>query len=130
MKKRNEVGRIIEKWRPKLFLGEWHFDVQHAKEADPTDAHDLDTLACVNADPVYKLAVITVYPAWYAKRPDVREHAIVHEMCHCLTEEVWRLAQRLQEGYAIHPNLVHEAVEKCTQRIANAVFYGGQKRKG
>lgn len=120
------IKRIVEKWRPRLFLGEWHISLSYPKE-DVEARGSGQCLAEVSVNPVYMNAVISIYPALFKKTNEVQEHAIVHELCHCLTQEVWELMDMQHRGAAVGEHFQRESVERLTQRIANAVFYGPKR---
>jgi hypothetical protein len=116
-----EVRRYIEKWRPRLFLGEWFIELLFPEE-DLGSENGYSTLANVCADPTYLNAKIQVFPAFFAAPKDVREHAIVHELCHCLTQEAWDTAGRMRDGGLVNESELTKVVERLTQRIANVAF--------
>lgn len=119
-------SKIVEKWRGKLFLNEWYFDVQTMKQ-DEYETFGVgvgEPLCRVSVDPVYLTAVIQVFPAFFRKSTDVQEQAIVHEMCHCFTQEAWNAMRNLIAGNIVTEREQREIVERLTQRITNAVYYG------
>jgi hypothetical protein len=120
-KGRKEVDKILAKWRPRLFLGEWSIDVQFPEEG-PDGGVGYDIVAECYPDPVYMIATIKVHKAWFKHPPKAREFAIAHELVHCHTQELWNIADRQANGYAIPRQMVTEAVERLTQRITNIAF--------
>jgi hypothetical protein len=114
---------IVNKWRSKLFLGEWYFSFCDAKE-DITGDGNGNVIADISVNPVYMTAVIKTFPAYYRKDKDTQEHSIVHEMCHCITEESWDAMDALVNGRLVTPKQQRDIIERLTQRIANAVYYG------
>lgn len=125
--KRPEWCQIVERWRGRLLLNEWHFSFAHSKTDKDIDGNK-QCLAEISACPIYMTARITLYPAWHRKHRDVREHTLVHEMAHCLTQEVWDAMGSLQNGVVYHKHVTQDLIERLTQRITNAVFWrNGQK---
>jgi hypothetical protein len=121
VQRNKEVSKLIEKWRPKLFLGEWFITVNYAREDLPRDEQG-STLAEVSADPVYMNAAILIYPEWFRRDKGDREHAIVHELCHLVTEELYGHVRALREGSLITEKHSSESLERLTQRIANIAY--------
>lgn len=122
---KKEVGAAIEKWRPKLFLGEWYFDVLYPPQPHP-DSHMIDAMASISVNHVYMQAEISIYPGFFRAPADVREFAIVHELCHCHTQPMWNMATNLLDGQLITHKQSQEECERLTQRIANIAFWGKQ----
>ena len=111
----------MDKWRYRLLLNEWHFDLFYPdKELE-------DIVADINVDPVYLRAAINLYPKWFRSTDYDAEHSLVHEMCHCLTQELWNAAKSLQRGIVYHEHHLSDCAERLTQRITNAVFWKSPK---
>lgn len=111
-KQRQETVRLLEKWRPMLFLGEWNFEVIF-----PDTDHD--SAACeIHVDPVYLSAELRVYPCHFRAPNDVREHNIIHELCHVHTQAIWNVAGKLRDGVLVTEMEIRETVERLTQRIS------------
>jgi len=117
-KERKEVQRLINKWRPRLFLGEWYINLEYPTE-DCSHKDGYNTIADINTDTVYLNAKIRIYPAFFRKEKRVQEETIVHELCHIHTQELWDTALRLKNGYNVHEMAIQDSVEKTTQRVAN-----------
>ncbi len=128
MKRRlnTEGSRYIKKWQPKLFLFEWYISVIYA-EKDLDADQDGDTLATCSPDATYMKALITIYPAWFKRSKSLREHSIVHELCHCHTEELRELVRRLHKDVNVTLANTTAAHERLTQRMANIAFRGHWK---
>lgn len=123
VKQQPEYQRILERWSGRLLLNEWMFSFVEEKDQAAGRYDDRDCLAQISVDPVYLTARITIYPAWHRKHPAVREHAIVHELCHCFTQEVWDHMGSLRNGVLVPAHQATDSIERLTQRIANAVFW-------
>lgn len=108
----------IDKWRHILLLNEWHFDLFYPDK----DHADCDVMADINVDPVYLRAAINLYPKWFRASEYDAEHALVHELCHCFTQELWNAAKSLQRGVIYHEHHLSDCAERLTQRITNAMF--------
>lgn len=127
--RRPEHAQILERWRGRLLLNEWHFSFVHSKMDKHIDG-DRECLAEISACPIYLTARITIYPAWHRKSREVREHTLVHEMAHCLTQEAWDAMGSIQNGVVYHKHVTTDIIERLTQRITNAVFWReGKARK-
>ncbi len=111
-------------WRHRLNLGEWHIDVQMQTanlQQDPQEPGDC--LADCSPDPVYLQATIRIFPAWGLRTPEKREAAIIHELCHCLTQEARDLINRSRMENNVTQAETRITIERLTQRIANAVLW-------
>ena len=119
-----QLKRWLDKWRSRLFLHEWfvHFDYP---EVCP-DAHgsDLECLAEVSVDTVYKQMKIKIkiYAAFFKKSLKIQEHALVHELCHAHTQELWDIASSLRNGVMYHDYQIRDSVETLTQRMSIIAF--------
>lgn len=111
----------LELWRPRLFLGEWFIDLKYAHEDQDMQAGGRPAADCWS-DPVYMQATITVYPCFWNSTPDRREHILVHELAHCLTQSTWNCMKALHMGELITPEMMKCENEQLTQRITNIAF--------
>lgn len=123
-KDRKRIQKIIEKWRPKLFLGEWFIDIQYPNEDRP-EVGVYEVIAEINADVKYMKALISVYPCWTDKNPLNQEMAIVHELCHCITQEMADIAHGQMNGVHYPSHVCTDAWERLTQRVCNVAMFGG-----
>lgn len=119
---RKGVAKIIQKWRPRLFLGEWYIDVQYPLTDMPCDIQGSSVLASNHVDTRYLKSEISVYPAFFKHSKDKQEETIVHELAHCLTQEVWDLVNVARSGVAIPERFVLDVVERLTTRVANVAY--------
>lgn len=115
---KREIKRYVEKWRPKLFLAEWFISLDYVGP-DPSDEGAFDTLLSIDVAVEYMRARIRVYPAFWARDKETREEAMVHELCHCITQESSDQVSKLRDGMLVTKTEKHEANERLTQRIAN-----------
>ncbi len=122
---KKEAHEILRKWSQRLFLGEWYFELEFPKKQSKNS--ELITVADINPNPTYLEAKIRIYPEWFKCAPKAREFTLVHELCHCLTEELYSLIEDQIEGRLVTKNHSSEVLEKLTQRIANVAFQGEWK---
>lgn len=117
---RREINALLKKWVHRLNLQEWTIDVVFMNGADPIDtATSGDTLADCSPDPVYLQAKIRIYPAWMQRDPWRREQAVVHELCHLITQPARDLVNDSRMGTIVQPNQVRDMIELLTQRVTN-----------
>lgn len=107
---RELVLQWIERWRPRLFLGEYRielkFHTRPCKEADNDDitfAQTVARFAGLDID-------IHIYPEFWTETTEVRERIILHEMLHAvatsmdesdtttLTEIMWKAYRPLDSA--------------------------------
>lgn len=112
------VKKIVSKWRPRLFLGEWHIDIVYAK----VQPENSNVYAECKSSSAYLEADIYIYPNFWKMNSDRWEHTLVHEMAHCLTSATSKLLTDALSG-TIHPQTsIDFHIEQLTQRIANVAF--------
>jgi len=112
---------LVNKWKRKLFLNEWNIETREASH-NSVDEDGSQTLADINVDIVYLNALITIYPCFYKSSKESQEQAIVHELCHIITQEAYDNMHYLLNGKLITPSAQELTIEKMTQRIANAIL--------
>lgn len=112
---------LINKWKRKLFLDEWKIETRESKN-NCVDDDGAQTLADINVDVTYLNALITIYPCFYKSSKESQEQAIVHELCHIITQEAYDNMHYLLNGKLITPSAQELTIEKMTQRIANAIL--------
>lgn len=121
-KQKAEVDRLIDKWRPLLFLSAWTIDLKYAGEADDDDSEVAATAADICADWVYSQATITFYPGYFKELEWKREKLLVHELCHCITEPTRFLSKAVMCGEKLVSwREYRETNERVTQHIASAL---------
>jgi len=114
-----EVQAFVQRWKPRLNLNEWHIETESADKDLPDPDEEGDCLMDCNADPVYLQAKIRIFPAFARRARHNRERAVVHELCHLVTQEARDLANRARLGKMVTVTETTAAFERMTQRIAN-----------
>lgn len=120
--RRKSVLAIVARWKPRLYLSEWEFEVQFMDKPDSDDSPDDpdgETAAAIFASPTYLQALIQIYPFFWDLKPTHREKVIVHELSHCLTQELFNVIDGAYSGRALNYNDACEKLERLTQRITN-----------
>ncbi len=120
------ITEAVYKWRHKLFLTEWNIDVVQSKEEDTSPPGGTYTLADVHVIYPYKKATITIYPQFWHKDDETKEQALVHELCHCHTQDVWDVINSQHNGCLYPPHVVTDIIETLTQRMA-IIAHSGDK---
>lgn len=123
-RKKSQAGKIVDRWRPRLLLNEWFIDLIYPEDACVDDGGGYNALAEIDVNTVYLKAQIKVFPAWFKAPADVREFAIVHELCHIITWTAKDAMNSMLNGVMISNREQHDMIETMTQRVTNAVFWG------
>jgi hypothetical protein len=102
MKKQNKLTakdfilEIHDKYRAILGLNLWGYKIDLSKVAKHTDDRNGTTLAEISQNRSYLKYTITIYPElikmYDDKKNDEVKLAIVHELCHILTEPLYDIA--------------------------------------
>lgn len=112
---KKRVKQWINKWRPRLFLSEWFIDVVYEKDAQKY-------MASADPDPVYLYCKLFL-PTNFFKRPlKIQEEALVHELCHCITQEAYLLHIDSLNFKVVTQSHLEAVRERLTQRITNIAF--------
>lgn len=119
---RKWIKRIFEKWRGRLLLHEYYVDIKYMSANDDDD--DFIRFASITTCPVYLNTIIRIYPRFWEQSKDQQERTIVHELCHCLTQEAWDTVTHIQNGHVVNKKSVKDIMERLTQRISNCIFMG------
>jgi len=116
MTKRDEraLRELIEKWQKKLALAHWSVRTFSSKKP----AEEESIMASVSLDTEYLQASITVYPSWVEANHRDREHAIVHELCHLIAEELAQCALQMLDGQLVTRKHVRASVERLVETMA------------
>lgn len=122
------IKKLIEKWRPILFLGEWTISHKYVDNYGPKSEQvkDADAAAEIFVNYPYKLAHITTYNGFWEKDSDTQDSMLCHELCHCHTQELWDISTDFANGKYTTPDHVWKAVETLTQRISIIAKHGNK----
>lgn len=115
-KQKKEIRKYIEKWRGKLFLHEWGFDIIYSDDVD-------EAAAMVRMNGQYKEAGIYIYEKFWKLSKEKREFSLVHELCHCVVQPLIELICQGQNGQLISQREIDWNKEQVTQHVANSIFY-------
>ncbi len=121
-----KIRKLIEKWRPVLFLGEWHIDHKYVLGHGPDSdlVRGAKTAAEIFVNYTYKRAAITTYTGFWESSEDDQDSIVAHELSYCHTQELWDFCNDFQNGRHHTPDEVWKAVETLTQRISIIAKYG------
>lgn len=122
--RRKRITALIEKWRQRLFLGEWHIDHEYKSCNGPDGHNGWSASAEIYVNYPYKQAKIITYDGFWSESSDNQCAIIAHELCHCHTEEAWSMIRDLHDGKLHTPDAARLAIETLTQRISIIAKYG------
>lgn len=122
--KRQAIYDIVHKWRDILMLNSWRIDCYFMDKACDLDTDTSEAYATISVLPEYMKASIKFYPSIFEKDEEQQTTAIVHELCHCITQESWDLIHDLRNGQLVTPNNARIVMERLTQTISNLVVQG------
>lgn len=107
-------------WTPRLLLHEWRLAFSTVDKDQ--DNEDGETLMDCSPDPVYLMAKIRIFPAYARKDKAMRELALVHELCHLITQEARDLINRSRMENNVTAAETRATIERLTQRLANVAL--------
>lgn len=125
-KKDQTVSKLIAKWRGELFLNEWTFSHKFVSGGGQNQDSEFDVAAEISVNYPYKIAYITTFDGFWNKDSKTQEAMMVHELCHCHTQELWNFLNDFSNGKHHNPDEIWRSVETLTQRISLIA----QKRTG
>ncbi len=111
--KLKKINSLVKKYKKVLYLDDWEFNI---KMADDNDG----AAAWIKPDPVYKHANLTVDHCAF-KPPNNIENIIKHELCHCLTETLYRYCIDFLNGRFRGPNDIEDQRELLTDKISKLI---------
>jgi hypothetical protein len=118
------VSALGKKCRDEIFHGRYRLTFKYKDEpaAEDEDPHATISLS-IYVNPVYEYATIDVYPEAFeiykAGEFERLGHQVLHELCHILTEPLWRIMKAdMAPSQEQH---FHETLETQTERIAVAI---------
>jgi hypothetical protein len=113
---RKEIINYINKWRPKLFLHQWNFEVVY--HDDPQEI-----CAKIEMKPEYKNASISIHSDIFQNlKKDELEEVIVHELCHCIIQPIIELVGRAAGGVSVTTQELDWQKEQVTQHITRSIL--------
>ena len=114
--KKQIVYNLVDEWSEKLFLHQWEvkidFETKNSKD---------DILASVNPNHIYRKARLTIYPDLFSCNKQQIKEAIIHELIHCVIDELPALSFTMQKGTMVTHSEVEDALEMITQQLAKAI---------
>ncbi len=116
---KTEIEAVLKEWRERLLLQEWHIDASLAEALPPDESSPGECLADISVDSVYLRAKMRIFPVWGQRDRPTREAALVHELCHCVTQPLRDLLNDARLGQAVRREEVRDRSETLTQRVAN-----------
>ena len=114
---RERVGKWVKKWRPKLYLNDWHFNVSYPKD-------ETGPYATIIVNENYFEGDIEIYPSFWSLKIQEQEKDIVHELCHVITHPSKGAAIDLLNGKLVTEQQIKLINEQLTEKIAILAFYG------
>lgn len=113
---RKEVINHINKWRPKLFLHQWDFEVIYHNNPE-------EVCAKIEMKPEYKNAYISIRNDVFKDLDKEEiEEMIVHELCHCIIQPIIELAARAAGGISVTAQELDWHKEQVTQHITRSIL--------
>ena len=122
-----KIAKLVEDIKEQLFMKKWKITVKFTNKQPNPGEHGYH-LADIRADFTYSTAIITVYPALKKEHSNdwkTIEESILHEMIHCLTEELYFLAR----ARYVTPPEVDIANERLVQHITRAIKWNYEPNK-
>ena len=115
--KKQIVHNLVNEWSKKLFLHQWEFTIDFKTKT----GNDSDILASVNPNHIYRKARLTIYPDLFSCNKQQIKEAIIHELIHCVIDELPALSFTMQKGTMVTHSEVEDALEMITQQLAKAI---------
>jgi hypothetical protein len=117
------VEERIAYWGDKLLLNNWSFGVIYAKDSYPDEDPNTVRYADIGCDTSRRRGMITFYPEFFKERTkSVQEKTIIHELCHCITDEMNYLHWKLSCDRLVTNRERLDARERATEHIAEIVL--------
>lgn len=108
------VIRLIKRIKKELLLSDWRVEINFSERPHENDG-EYTVFAKITPDDVYKLAQLTVFPAFW-KHP-VPEQLLRHELLHILVSPMERIAISLREGNLHTEEEIDQANERLTTHL-------------
>ncbi len=109
----------VSKWKPMLYLNLWCVELKFEKENSPKGS---EYLCKAKIDFYYKNVNLLIHPSFFKLSKSVQEESIVHELCHCVGEEVGELFYDLISGKLVTDDQRNNSIEAMTQHFTRIIF--------
>ncbi len=86
MERLNKFTEELHKWRDRLWLGKWRFNVVLSEGA--VDPENERVVARITPRPRYYHATFTVGPSLWDQSPEDQDRIALHEICHLLVTDM------------------------------------------
>lgn len=119
------IVETLEEFRVAVYCGEYDMSINwEDKDENRENNHKL--FASIDIDHTYLSFGVSIFPICKnmyenGKEEEVLQH-LLHEICHLLTEPMYRLEISLLGGKNIHTETIEEIRERQTQRITNSIY--------
>lgn len=120
----DKVTRLVKRYKKILHLGSWevklHFENGYPKHGDTIRGERFVAFATNTITAPYEKIEITFHSALLAEagvNKGVLDSTVRHELCHCLTQEMFELTL---ERFVTEKDCL-DAVERLTQRISQLI---------
>lgn len=122
-RRRKFVENCVEHLRKNMFMEDWDFRYEQAEEDSKGPDADSTVAASINTSYMYKSACITIYPFFWSKHLDDEDRAktLVHELLHCLVDEITELARNSMSGKSVTREQLQIANERTTTNLTAIV---------
>lgn len=114
------IGKWIAKWRERLHVTGWTFDV--AMKPKPHARDPQRTIAQIDVNERYADATLYVYPRIWKDSRKEQERAIVHEMIHAPMNRVANMLDKLIAAGLASKDDVDDAYEELTEYVTNVAW--------
>ena len=113
-----KIQRWVSKWQDKLFLQEYRFTVAILDKFSGSGG----AWAEIEVNSNYLEATISVYSSFWELDEKVQEETIVHELCHCHTDDFTTMVYGFLQGKMQTPDYIEKVRERTTQMICKIAF--------
>jgi len=112
-----EIEADVAKWREKLLLQVWTFRIDYSDKPSSDDDSAGQVSADIACDTKRRRGTITIYPYYATFSRERRQNCIVHELCHCIADEMNYLLWRMQSDHHVSLDERICAWEHLTEHI-------------
>ena len=115
--KKKIVYNLVDEWTKKLFLHQWEIQIDFKTEM----GRDNEILASVNPNHIYRKAKLIIYPDLFLSNKQQIKEAIIHELVHCVVDELPSLSFVMNKGTMVTNSEVEDALETVVQQLAKSI---------